>query len=580
MIKQLENLFHGLKIARRFSGELSGHGMRLALATALLSLTIGLELLRPWPLSWVLDSALMVDGPRPENARQMVLWAAVALALVLIAKAAAEYFATLRLTEIGHAVTRSLRLRIFRHLVELSPSFHARNKSGDLLVRLLGDVTMVKEMLVDASVQISVRVVHALGILVVMVWIDPVLAALVLIPLPILALAVRSLSKRLTIAVRKQRRKEGAMADYLHEAIAATPVVQALGSAPQVVRRFAQTNRRNARAGLKTAKAAARLTGSVEALLAVAFATAVAVGGARVLDGHLRVGELVAFLSYVRSMLKPIRAAAKHQGRIAKGAASGERLIALLDENLDLRTTGGTASPPAAPQELRFEGVSYVYDDGTRALEGLDCSFRRGEVTALVGENGAGKTTLISLALRLFDPSSGKVLLDGRPLPEFELDELRDSFAVSMQATVLFGESVRENFLLVVPEASDEEIWDALERAGVAAAIRSLPTGLDTELGSQGAGLSGGETRRVCFARALLRRAPIMIVDEPFAGLDRETASRVARTLQEQGRERIVLIITHHLEHLGAVDRVYRLTSGRLDALQPEDEAALRGAAS
>lgn len=579
MIRHLERLSHGLRVARRFSGELVGHGPRLALATSLLALTIGLELLRPWPLSWVLDTVLMVDGPRPQDAKQLVLGAAVALALVLIAKAAAEYFATLRLTEIGHAVTRSLRLRIFKHLVELSPSFHARNKSGDLLVRLLGDVTMVKEMLVDASVQISVRVVHALGILAVMVWIDPVLAALVLIPLPILALAVRSLSGSLTVAVRKQRRKEGAMADYLHEAIAATPVVQALGSGPQVVRRFAHTNRRNARAGLKTARAAARLTGSVEALLAVAFATAVAVGGTRVLDGHLRVGELVAFLSYVRSMLKPIRAAAKHQGRIAKGAASGERLLALLDEDIALRASGGSALPPASPGELRFEGVSYAYDDGTIALQDIDCTFHRGEVTALVGESGAGKTTLISLALRLFDPTSGRVLIDGRPLDEFELDALRDCFSVSMQATVLFGESVRENFLLVAPEATEEEMWAALEQAGVAPTIRSLPEGLETELGAQGAGLSGGETRRVCLARALLRQGPIMVVDEPFAGLDRETAARVACTLQEQGRERIVMIITHHLDHLGTVDRVYRLGGGRVLALRPEDQAAMRGGA-
>ena len=184
---------------------------------------------------------------------------------------------------------------------------------------------------------------------------------------------------------------------------------------------------------------------------------------------------------------------------------------------------------------------------------------------------------MISLALRLFDPTQGRVLLDGKPLSAFELDALRDCFSVSMQATVLFGESVRENFLLVSPEATDEEMWAALEKAGVAATIRALPDGLETELGAQGAGLSGGETRRVCLARALLRQGPIMIVDEPFAGLDRDTASLVARTLQEQGRERIVMIITHHLDHLGTVDRVYRLGGGRLLPLRPDDEAALRG---
>lgn len=570
MKRQLADLFHGLRVARRFRGELVGHGRGLALASTLFALTIALELLRPWPLGWVVDT-LTSEDELPAAASHFVVGAAIGLALILVAKALCEYFAVLRVTEIGHAVTRSLRLRLFRHLVELSPGFHARNKSGDLLVRLLGDVAMVKEMIVDATLQIGVRLTHALGIAIVMFWIDPVLAAVVLVPLPLLVWLVRALSKSLTIAVRKQRRKEGAMADYLHEAIAATPVVQALGSGPEVVRRFAQTNRRNARAGLKTARAAARLSGAVELLLAVAFALAMGFGGLRVLDGDLRAGELVAFLSYVRSLLKPIRAAAKHQGRIAKGAAGGERLLALLDERLELRSSEATRQPSEAPSSLRFEGVSYAYENGTRALVDIDCEFRRGEVSALVGESGAGKSTLVALALRLFDPSAGRVLYDERPLVEYDLDALRQSYAVSMQGTVLFGDTVRENLLIVAPEASDEEMWAALEAAGAAAAVRELPGGLDAELGAQGVGLSGGETRRLCFARALLRRAPVLIVDEPFAGLDAVAAERVARALHAEAHERIVLVVTHHLDRLGAVDRVWSLEEGRFMAPRREE---------
>ena len=553
-----------MQVTRRFSGELKGHGAKLFWVVVLFAGTIGLELLRPWPLTWVIDRALVTDGERPENAKQIILVSALVLGLILALKAVANYYATLRITEVGQSVTRSLRLRIFRHLVELSPSFHARNKSGDLLVRLLGDVAMVKEMVVDASIQIKMRTAHVLGIVGIMIWIDARLALVVFLPLPILMLTVRFLSGRLTVAVRKQRRKEGQMANYLHEAISATSVVQSLGGGVQVVRQFAQTNRRNARAGLKTARAAAKLTGSVEILLGIAFASAVAYGGHRVLGGDLKLGELMAFLSYVRSVLKPVRSAAKFQTRIAKGAASGERILSLLDEDIELRMTGGSLLPSALPEVLSFQAVHYAYGNGPEALKEIDCQFRRGEVTALVGESGAGKSTLVSLAIRLFDPSSGNIKLDGVCLRDLDLDELRKCFAISMQSTVLFGESIRENLALAAPEASDEEMWAALEGAGVATAVRTQVEGLDAVLGSSGVGMSGGESSRLCLARALLRQAPILIVDEPFAGLDKSTANHVASTLHEYGRRHMVLIITHQLEQIESVDRVYHLKSGQL----------------
>ena len=563
-MKYLARFFEGLRVARRFSSELAGHRAQLALVLVLFVSTIALELLRPWPLSWVIDRALLTSGPPPENAREIVLYCALALALILAHKALADYSAILRMTAVGHAVTRSLRLRIFRHLVELPPSFHAKNKSGDLLVRLLGDVAQVKELVVDASLQIGLRSAHAMGILAVMLFIDPVLALVVLVPLPILLFTVRFLSKRLTIAVRKQRRKEGEMANYMHEAISATDVLQSLGSGAQVVRQFAHTNRRNARAGLKTARASARLTGSVETLLALAFAAAVAFGGLRVLDGNLRAGELIVFLSYVRSMLKPLRAAAKHQGRIAKGAASGERILALLDEDIELRLNSGQLSPAAAPSSLVFEDVSYTYEDGSEALKQVSAEFRRGEITAIVGVSGAGKSTLVSLAMRLFDPTAGRVLFDGVNLTELDLDELRRSFRVSMQSTVLFGESIRQNLLLAVPDASDDDLWRALAEAELESRVRALPDGLETVLGASGVGLSGGESRRLCCARALLGEAPILIIDEPFAGLDPGTAGRLARVLETRREGRIVIVITHQLEHLGSVQRIYALEDGKI----------------
>ena len=209
-MKGLARFSESLTVARRFLPELAGHRGRLAGVAALFLGAIALELARPWPLRWVIDGALVPGASEPER---IVLLAGLALLVILVGKALLEYFATLLVTAVGHAVTRALRLRVFRHLVGLSPDFHARHKSGDLLVRLMGDVPMVKDMLVDAGVQMSVRAVQAVGIVVMLFLVDPVLAAAVLLPLPVLLFTVRFLSGRLRVAVRKQRRKEGELAD-------------------------------------------------------------------------------------------------------------------------------------------------------------------------------------------------------------------------------------------------------------------------------------------------------------------------------------------------------------------------------
>lgn len=563
MKKLLERWSRAYRVARRFSGELRAEQRRLFGAVVLLLGVVALELLRPWPLQWLIDHVLLDSADMRSEARAVWIAAGVMLG-ILVGRALLDYAATLLVTSIGHGVARAIRLRVFKHLVDLSPAFHARHKSGDLIVRLMGDVPMVKDMLVDGSVQLFVRIAQVVGTVAVMTALDARLTLIALGPVPVILVVVRFLSERLRVATKKQRRKEGELADYLHEAVSATTLVQSLGRERHVVRRFARSNRKTARAGLKAARAAAGLGASVEALLGLGFAAALAFGSLRVLDGALTTGELVAFLSLLRSLSKPVRSAGKNQARIAKGTACGERLLGVLDEAVELRRVPGRRAAPEAPRELAFERVSFRYPDGGKALDGLDVVFRRGELTALVGPNGAGKSTLAALALRIHDPRDGRVTLDGVGLPEYDLDGLRERFGLAMQQNVLFGESVAENLLLGRPEASEEELWGALEAAGVADVVRGMPEGLDTTLGAAGVGLSGGQARRVCLARALLRGAPILIVDEPLSGLDSAAATAVAATLRAYSRERIVIVITHELERLGEFDRVVRIERGRV----------------
>lgn len=564
-MKRLALFFESVRVGRRFIPELQAHKLGLLGVGALSLLAVALEILRPWPVQWVFDRALSPSRDTSVSASSVVLGSAATLALIAVSRSLLQYAAQLKAARIGHAVTRGLRYRIFDHLTRLSPKFHSQHKSGDLMVRLMGDVPMLRTMLVDSSIMVATRSLLIVGTIGVMFFVDALLTLGLLATVPVFLLVVRLLSQRITIAVRKQRRKEGALADYLHESIAAAPVIQSLGRADHAVRRFARSNRTSARAGLKAARLAARMSASVESLLGVTTATTLALGSYRVLEGQLSPGELLVFLSYVRSLLKPVRSTSKHSEKVAKGVACGERIVSILDEPIAVCSKKDAVPAPAVPRELCFEGVSFGYGAETRVLHDFDARFARGQLTGLFGPSGAGKSTVAGLALRLFDPDRGCITLDGIDLREIELESLRECFGMCMQDSILFGESVRENILLGQPEASETEILAACSQAGMDELLAHLPEGLDTQLGSAGSGLSGGERRRLCLARALLRKAPIVIVDEPFAGLDRAVVARLRQSLSELSKQRIVIVIAHDLDHLDAFDRILFVQEGRLN---------------
>ncbi len=564
-MKFFDRWFESLAVGRQFSSELKAHRGRLLLVVLYSLVLISLDLLRPWPIKWIFDGALV--RVEEQFSVEFFLWSGVTAAIIIaLLHSALQYVRAMTIADVGHQVTRGLRYRLFAHLSRLSPSFHARHKSGDLLMRLMGDAPLVRTMLVDSSVELLTRSFLIVGTLLVLFFLDPLLTIVLLVTLPVLGLAVRWLSRSLAVAVRKQRRKEGALADFLHEAIAGTRVIQSLGREKHVVQRFARNNRRDARAGLKATRLSARLSALVESSLGVALTGALALGSLRVLSGDLTAGELLVFLSYVRSLLKPIRAASRHATKIAKGTACGHRLLEVLDQGAEVKSKPGAPLAPLEPELLAFRDVSYSYDGKQPALESFTAEFRRGERVAIVGRSGAGKSTAASLAVRLIDADRGTVELDGQALSSLELNSLRDRFALCLQETVLFGESIRENLLLGRPDATDEELLAACDDVGATRFIRQLENGLDTQLGSAGVGLSGGQRKQLALARALLRDASILIVDEPFAGLDKWSVAKLDGCLKNFARKRTVIAIAHDLDDLNSFDRILLIDAGHVVA--------------
>ncbi|QDU65081.1 ABC transporter ATP-binding protein [Engelhardtia mirabilis] len=565
-MKRLERLSRALRLARRFGPEVTHHRRGLFVVAGASLLATGLALARPWPIAWIFDLALVpvAAGEADSPLRTVVLGTLAALGIAG-GLALVEYWRSVRMAEIGHDFTRQLRTRIFGHLAQLPPSFHSSHKTGDLLVRLMGDVPLVRTMVIDSTIELSTRLLLALGVMAMLFVLDPLLAAAVLLAGPLLLYSTRLMTKRLTVAIRKQRSKEGQLADFLHEAISGSEVVQSLGGASHVVRRFKRNNRTSVRAGLKAARLASALSAIVEGQLGLALAIAVGLGSWRVLEGALSPGELLAFLSYTRGLLKPVRGAARHAERIARGTAGAERVLHVLDQRSGLREARDAALPPARPERIVISDLHYRYATGYEALAGVNLSLQRGELVALVGRNGAGKSTLAMLMARLEDPSSGKITIDGLNLDRYQLEPLRRRVGLVLQQSVLFGESLRENLLLAAPEATDEQLLEALATADGLELVQDLPEGLDTVLGSSGKGLSGGQMRRLCLARTLLGDPGVIIVDEPFAGLDRPGVERVLECLRNLANDRIVVVIAHDLADLSSFDRIIWLENGRVE---------------
>ena len=564
MTSRLDRWSRSYAVGRRFTVDLVPHRMRLVGVALLSVLVTAVELIKPWPIGLLFDHALIPqEGSFAPDARTLLYWGVGAIVTIALLQALLGYARTVSLANVGHLVVRAMRFRVFAHLTRLSPAFHNKHKSGDLLMRIMGDVPMVEGMLVTASMEVFTRGLLVVGTVSVMLWVDPILTLTAFGIVPPLVWLVRWISEKIRIAVRKQRQKEGTLADYMHEALAATQTIQSLGGGEHVVRQFARSNRRTARAGLKATRLAARLSSSVEAMLGVALAAVVLFGGLRVLDRQMNPGELLVFVSYVRSLLKPVRSTSKNAARIAKGTACGERILSLLDADNPVQDAPDAIDPPRRPSTLVFEDVAYAYDGGAPALDGLNARFERGKLSALVGRSGAGKSTTTLLAQRMMDPERGRVLMDGEDLRAYRVDGVRASVGLCLQQAVFFGDSIRENLLLAAPEATDEELWAALREAGADEFLEGLPEGLDTVLGANGVGLSGGQKSRLSLARSLLRDAPILVVDEPFAGLDQMNARRVAETLAALSRERIVIVIAHDLEGIEAFDHIVFLEEGR-----------------
>jgi len=564
------------------SPHVRGHRGLMAGGVTALLFEVVFRVLEPWPVKFVVDAVSAQLGAQLEGAAQATTGLLVACGAAVIAiigmRALSNYLATVAFALAGSRIATQLRARVFAHVQRMSVVRQRRARRGDVVQRLVGDVGKLQDVAVTAGLPLFANIITLVAMGIVMAFLDPLLACVVVLACLAYALLSRGSTGKITVAARRTRRGEGRLADIAQESLGASDVVHAYGLQDEVSGRFAGSNAKTLREGVQAKRLAAGLERRTDVIVGIATALVLAGGGWRVTQGAMTPGDLVIFLTYLKTAMKPLRDLAKYTGRIARATASGERVADLLAVPLDI-----DSAPDARPLDrptgrLRFTGVhaGYALPGGAGGegeadeapappvLRGLDLDIPAGQSVAVIGPSGAGKSTLAMLALRLLDPAGGRVELDGADLRTLTLASVRSHMAYVPQDTVLFSGTIRDNIRFGRLDASDEEVVAAARAASADDFISRMPAGYDTVVGERGGTLSGGQRQRIAIARAILRDAPVVVLDEATTGLDPSAAHAVREALESLTRGRTALFVTHDAATALSVDRVVWIEDGRI----------------
>ena len=532
------------------------------------------ELLKPWPLKVILDHGIL-DKPLPPALRflqgvvasgRVTLLVEASGSIVLIALGAGllSYFQIFITSSVGYETVYALRRELFAHLQRLSLSFHNRARSGDLLTRIAGDTNTLKDLFADSLLKFSAQFLTIVGMFAVMIAVNWQVGLIALGTMPFLCFSLFHLYRRTKASVKTQKKQESLVASRMSEVLSAIPLVQAFAREDLEVERFDAATAETLRESIRVARLEAAATRSSELITALGTAAAVLFGALQVLRGRMLPGELVLVVSYLTNVYKPIKTLAKLSTDFSKAMASADRISDVLEIEPEIQDRPDAIEVEHLKGEIVFRDVSFDYGDGKDVLRQVSFGVSPGQRLALVGVSGAGKSTVVSLILRLYEPLEGTILIDGVDIRRYRRESLRRQIGLVLQESILFGATIRENVAYGRPDATLAEIEAAARAANADDFIRELDDGYDTLIGERGATLSGGQRQRIAIARALIRAAPILILDEPMTGLDVESEDKVRQALNRLMAGRTCVMITHDLQSIADADQVLLLEEGRI----------------
>ena len=506
----------------------------------------------------------------------MLVLIPVAVIAVFTIKGMAAYGSGYLLSHVGQNIIRRLRNRLYNHIQDLPLAFFQREKTGDLMSRVTNDAALVSAMFTSAVTRSIRDGFSIIGLISVTFFLIPKLAVFTFIVFPVAVYPLYYFGRKIR---RVRRGVQEAWADinaFLHETFTGTKIVKAFSMEAHEKKRFAQKSRRIFRLEMKENKVREMSSPLMELLGGLGIAFIMWYGGRQVIAGTYSFGAFMSFLAAVGLMYQPLKKISRLNNAVQRGMAAIERIYEVLEQKSDLIEAVPPVKIQPGSHRIVFDNVSFKYDRDL-VLKDINLKADPGEIIALVGVSGGGKTSLVNLIPRFYDPTGGRLLIDGVDIRQISIEALRSQIALVTQEPILFNDTVRNNIAYGMREASEPEIEKAAEAAYAIDFIEHFPNGFNTSIGELGGRLSGGQRQRICIARALLKDAPILILDEATSSLDSESEVLVQKALGNLMKGRTTFVIAHRLSTVGNADRIIVIVDGRIVEEGRHDELLALG---
>jgi len=543
----------------------------LALTMVSMLALVAIQLVAPWLVRTMINAVTATDAGN--EVLPLLSKLALLALLVYVMRALMQFVRSYAAHVAGWHVVADVRNQVYRHLQRLSLRFYEDKQTGQLMSRAVNDSDLLEQLVAHAIPDVMVNVLMLIGVTAVLMSMSWQLALLSMMPIPLIVLAMRGFAKFVRPAFRQRQVELGELNAALNDNISGIREIQAFTREETEADRVWNRIVRYRDSLLRALRLMAVFHPSVEFTSALGTIVLIYFGGRLMLNGSLPVADLVAYFLYLELLYQPVRALSNVWESIQQALAGAERISELLDQEPDVAEHPDAIELPGrAGGTIQFEDVSFRYSVGDMVLEHIDLEVPAGSVVALVGPTGVGKTTLSMLIPRFYDVTEGVVRLDGHDVRELTLENLRRQISIVLQDVFLFHGTVRENILFGRPSASDREMMAAAQVANADEFIQGLPDGYETMIGERGVKLSGGQRQRLAIARAVLKDAPILILDEATSAVDTETELLIQQALEHLMVGRTTVVIAHRLSTIRKSDSIVVLQSGRIAEQGTHDE--------